>query len=178
MTTQANAGSIGNQKLNVTIIAGQDQTAIVGQPFNAQFTVRLTDDKGLPYSNVDVSFQNDICFSFPHINTCPPPSAWGNFINGERSVLVTTNSLGIAVAPIYVAGTTPSDGSPLLIYVPANRPPFNFTFPQSRDALKLIRFTQIPVPPRSIPTLSLENLIALMMAITFAGIYSHIRTNS
>lgn len=71
MTTKANAGSIGNQELNVTIIAGQDQTAIVGQPFNEQFTVRLTDDKGLPYSNVDVSFQNNICSPLGEIGDRP-----------------------------------------------------------------------------------------------------------
>jgi Bacterial Ig-like domain (group 3) len=75
----------------ITPIAGNGQTAVVGTPFAQQLEVAVTNATGAAVGGESVTFM------------APASGASGTFTGGTDSITVTTDSNGIALAPIFTA---------------------------------------------------------------------------
>lgn len=159
--------------LELTVVGGSGQTAVVGTPFQERFSVRLTTDDGDPIADALISFGNNGCVLMLG-TTCPPPSAWGLFESGERYAIAYTNSDGVAVSPTYIAGSTPSQGNSIFAYPPSEQPPHFFTPRQSLGAIQSIGFgqtlpTAVPIPMLS--SFSSLLLVALMVFVAYKRLW-------
>ena len=152
--------------LELTVVGGSGQTAVVGTPFQERFSVRLTTDDGDPIADAPISFGNNGCVLMLG-TTCPPPSAWGVFESGEPFAIAYTNGDGVAVSPTYIAGSTPSQGNSIYAYPPSEQPPHFFTPRQTLGAIQTIGFGQTLPTAVPIPTLSSVGmlLLAVLMII-------------
>jgi hypothetical protein len=76
----------------IVTTAGTPQSAAVGKNFGTAMQVKVEDKYGNAVAGVSVTF------------TAPTSSPTGAF-SGKSTVTVTTNSLGVAIAPTFTAGT-------------------------------------------------------------------------
>lgn len=79
---------------SVIAVSGSGQTAAVNTQFGFPLSVRVTDSFGNPVSNVAVTF------------TVPASAIGTKFVTGATLATTVTNSVGTAVSPYLVAGTT------------------------------------------------------------------------
>jgi len=101
ITTGASAQD--GSHISLSILQGDGQATSSGHVFAEQFIVRLTDDHGIPFKGTRIAFYNDPCIylgGLPCLDTGPP----GHFESGSDHAIVTTDALGVAVAPPYYAG--------------------------------------------------------------------------
>lgn len=161
MLISVNVGAI-----ELSIVSGDNQSAIVGQQFSERFVVQLTGDDGESLAGAPINFSNNQCVEIGGI-PCPPSSAWGIFDTGTGSSTVLTDAQGIAISPIYIAGNTPSVGHSIIVWPVSGQPPYNFPFSEAWEAHKLIQFTQRGVPASPVPTLSLFNILIFILLMLF-----------
>jgi glucose/arabinose dehydrogenase len=76
---------------SITATAGTPQSTVISTAFATQLQATVRDSGGNPVSNVSVVF------------TAPASGASGTFAGGTQSATVTTNSSGIATAPVFTA---------------------------------------------------------------------------
>lgn len=168
-----NAAAQNPTAIRLVVVDGGNQIAMLGQALPTRFTVRLTDDQGVPLAGVSIAFANN--------NTCsagaPPPMAWvncvgaadlGHFLQLEpmRYVVYSnqigqslTDSNGVAVAPAYIVGSSPGGFS---VWAYPIDPGGRFS-----GQMVYFHFNQSATAP--IPTLSPLALIALTAALGLAG---------
>lgn len=159
--------------IRLVVLDGANQIGMTGQALPTRFTVRLTDDQGVPLAGVLIAFANN--------NTCfagaPPPMAWvtcdiaadlGHFLQLEPMGYVVysnqigqslTDSNGVAVAPAYIVGSSPGGFS---VWAYPIDPGGRFW-----GQMVYFQFNQSAIAP--IPTLSPLALIALAAALGLVG---------
>jgi len=116
-------------QIKLVAVQGENQCAAAGTAFPKNFTVRLTDYLGIPFSGASIFFSYDTCYSWSSTSaTCPAP---GYFLpDGHSYVTVQTDASGVAVAPPYVAGRGPGFTS-VYAYPPPGLAPYYFSYSPS-----------------------------------------------
>lgn len=90
----------------LTVVGGSGQIVAESEVLPQRFAVQLADAQGHPVAGIPVRFWADTCIDMPLLPpTCPKRPFYGHFLDGALSALATTDSSGIATAPVYVAGT-------------------------------------------------------------------------
>ena len=168
-----NAAAQDPTNIRLVVVDGANQIAMLGQALPRRFTVRLTDDLGVPLAGVLIAFaNNNACFV-----GAPPPMAWvtcdvaadlGHFVQVEPMQYVVysnqigqslTDSNGIAVAPAYIVGSSPG-GFSVWAY------PID---PRGRFLGQMVYFQFYQSATVPIPALSPLALIALAAALGLVG---------
>src|ERR1044071_2191593 len=75
----------------ITATAGTPQSAVIGTAFSTQLQATVRDNGGNPVHGASVTF------------TAPASGASGTFAGGTTTATVTTNSSGVATAPVFTA---------------------------------------------------------------------------
>jgi hypothetical protein len=124
-------------QIKLVAVEGKNQCAAVGQAFSKNFSVRLTDYQGVPFSGASIFFSYDGCYSWSsQSSTCASP---GYFVpDGHSYIMVQTDASGVAVAPPYVAGPAPGIAS-VYAYPPPGLAPYYFGYSPSLN--NIVAFT-------------------------------------
>jgi hypothetical protein len=123
------------------IVAGNSQSAAIGEPFNNRLKVRLTDRQGIPFVGTPILFANDVCVGFSGgPSTCPFTDSPGHFESGDGAIVVTDSS-GYATAPLYYAGG--SNGIVgVMAYATPGVGPYGFAIPESINNIVVFQLGQ------------------------------------
>jgi hypothetical protein len=149
---------------HLAIVAGDGQTAAVNTPFPQALTVKLTDDFGHPLPGARVVFENNLCLS-AESSGCGGTS-YGHF---DPNGYATTDAMGIAVAPPYIAASKPGIASVLAAPV-SQEAPYGFTISATIHALVVFQTLTQTVP--TIPTLARPMLAFLVLVLAVIGCVS------
>jgi len=152
-------------QIRLSILQGDGQVTTGGRVFARQFTVLLTDVHGIPFKDTRIAFYNDPCIYLGGL-PCLDTGAPGHFEAGSDHAIVTTDALGIAVAPAYYAG----DGvGPIGVsaYPIPSEPPYYF---YTLEALRTYVNFQLTERPETVavPLLSRTFFCLLTVLLTIS----------
>lgn len=158
-------------QIKLAVTQGKSQTTTIGQPFPVRFGVRLTDDQGLPFVGAPVAFGNDGCviLSAGWATPCPFTGGPGHFEPGGTGTTVLTDSSGLAVAPPYIAGDNPGTIGVYAFALPRVAP-YYIDYSPSLNHIVTFELTEM-LEPVSVPSLSTQNVFALVLIILLAGCF-------
>jgi hypothetical protein len=158
--------------VNIAAVGGAKQTVAVGQQLPLLFVAQATYDDGSPVVGLDLVFSVNMCASLAPSGTtaCPDPSVYGHFVG---TAIVTTDALGKALAPPFVAGT--STGAYSVYAARANWSQLingqTLTdFPVASGVSNLFNIIQAaPVAADPVPTLGIPALLLLAAMLGWAA---------